>query len=258
MRSDYAPKLSILTRTLDTIGADLPKPLAKAIKDRDTITQATAALSEPSPEQLASAVATAILDGRDPLEDAEVRRLTTARTLSGTGALDYGLTQEANSRIVEALQASADDVLAILKAAADDAGETLTRAHATIGDHDLTQADQILAKGPAAATAWAEAKGAVQTIRSADTAWTMLADLARFADSSLAPALRLAALDLDTFEKVGRTADAWTIVRAGATIDLATKDTARERAQGYAEAITARQNNYDRAFSREWKRENGI
>ena len=54
------------------------------------------------------------------------------------------------------------------------------------------------------------------------------------------PVLRLAELTADDFDKVGRTAEAWTLVRAGVRIELADRTTMPQRIAHIAEGMQAR------------------
>lgn len=253
-------QISQIRTTFKNIGATFPKPVAQAIKDLDTLATAGNALRIPGAEQLYAAAAEAILSGGDMLEDPNVIRIITAQTLGGpTGqALSYGLSQAGAQRLTAAFTEHAGAVLATLKDKADAAGEVLSSSHDLIGDLDLSESEQILSKGPDAAMAWASAKVSAQTIRECSHAWFSLADLTGFTSSSLAPSLRIADLDLGTFEQVGRAADPWDIVRAGGTIDLATATTAKGRSQGHSAALQARQEHNDGAFTREYRRSLGI
>lgn len=253
-------QIAHVRNTFKNIGAAFPKPVAQAIADLDTLDAAGNSLRAPSSEHLYAAAAEAILSGGDMLEDSNVIRIITAQILAGpTGqALSYGLTVAGSQRLAAALTDHADAVLAILKDKADAAGQILADAHAIIGDHELSESELILSKGPAAATAWAAATESAQTVRECSQAWFSLADLTGLTSSSLAPTLRIAALNLATFEKVGRAADPWDIIRAGGTIDLATRTTAKERSEGISRAIQERQDYNAEAFGRAYKQIHGI
>lgn len=111
--------------------------------------------------------------------------------------------------------------------------------------------------GPLAGRAWAEARDAVTTIRVIDRAWTALADLTGLAPASVDPTLRLADLTLEQFEKVGRKADPWSIVRAGGTIDLADRITIRERTEKISRARQQRQSQAEESYREKARRTHG-
>ncbi|MDV8148544.1 hypothetical protein [Arthrobacter sp. B10-11] len=253
-------QISQIRSTFKKIDAAFPKPVAQAIANLDTLATAGNSLPIPSSEKLYDAAADAVLSGGDMLEDSNVIRIITAQILGGNtgGSLSYGLSQAGARRIAAALTEHADAVLAILKDKTDTAGEILASSHEVIGDLDLSESERILGLGPDAAMAWAAAKVSAQTVRECSQAWFSLADLTGFTSSSLAPSLRIADLDLATFEKVGRAAAPWDIVRAGGTIDLATRTTAKERSTGYSAALQERQDHNDGAFLREYRRTHSI
>ncbi|WP_426226252.1 hypothetical protein [Pseudarthrobacter sp. DSP2-3-2b1] len=248
-------QISHIRTTFKNIGATFPRPVAQAIADLDTLTAAGTSLRVPTSEDLYAAAAEAVLSDGDMLEDSHVIRIITAQTLAGpTGqALSYGLAQAGAQRITDAFTQHADAVLATLKDKADAAGQVLASSYDIIGDLDLSASEQILSKGPDAAMAWASAKVSAQTVRECSQAWFSLAELTRLT-STIAPTLRIADLDLDTFEQVGRAADPWDIIRAGGTIDLATRTTAKERTAAHAAALQARQADHDGAFTKEYRK----
>lgn len=249
-----SPQISNIIRTFSSVGAELPKAVIKAIKDRDTITAASTTFRTPTHEEITKAVASCILAGIDPTEDKAVQRLTATRALAASGSLDYGLRKEADRLIAKALRDNADEVISSLKERVDAAGQALADAYEILGDLELDDAEKILSMGPRAATAWVAAKAAIQTIQDGSAAWYSLAEVTRFANPGIHPVLRIAALNLDTFEKVGRTADSWTVVRAGGTISLATRTTVAERTRNHAQAIQDRQDYNAGAVAREYRR----
>ncbi|WP_148574958.1 hypothetical protein [Nocardioides caldifontis] len=251
--------IGMIRQAFTAIGATLPKPVTTALTDADKLAHANP-IPSVTGEQIADAIAACILEDRDPLTDDEVQRLVTAQALGGvTGRnVTYGLGTAGERRVVAAMRAHADTILGALSKAARTAGETLTDAHAIIGDHDLGESEVVLKLGPEAARRWAEARDALTLLRKIDGAWVALANLTRFASTTVEPALRLADLNLATFEKVGRKADAWAIVRAGAVIDLADATTIRERSQRLSDEREARQVRIADAPREAFRRVHGI
>lgn len=252
-------QISLIRRTFKTIGATFPKPVSDGIADLDTL-DAAGALQVPGSEKLYDAAAEAVLAGRDPLADRKVTSIITAQILAGTTGqgFHHGLNQAGYRRLVGIITDHADDITATLKDSADSAGAILASSYDILGDLELDESELILSKGPDAASAWAAAKVALQTIREVEAAWFSLADLTGFTSASLDPTLRLADLDLNTIQQVGRKADAWTIVKAGGTISLATRTTAKERAKAYTAALEARTAHDENAYARGWKQMNGF
>lgn len=255
--NNSASAIRTVCNVLKTIGADLPKPVAQAITDIETLTTAVANIKPPTAEDVYNAAADAILDGRNPFDDEQVRGLTAARNFSDSGALQEGIKNAGHNRVAEAMTANADTLVGILKEAVDAAGKKLTASHAILGDVELGNSETILQMGTKAAEAWVQAKTAIDTIEKILPGWYWLADLTRFANASMDPSLRLADLDLATIEKVGRKANAWAIVKAGGTIDLATRTTAKQRPEAYAKALTARDADNEGAFRKAYTQARG-
>lgn len=253
-------RVKLIRHAFTAAGARLPKAVEQATHDYDKLVSAAEAFPAPSDQDIQEAIAACMLEDRDPLEDDQVRRLATARTLvSPSGrSVAYGVPQAAERRLVAALVDCTDDILAALHKAADKAGQSLAAAHAIIGDNDLNDSEPILRLGPDAARAWAEARDAATALEGIHSAWAALAELTGFASSSVDPVLRLADIDLDQYDQLGRTAKPWDIVRAGATIDLADRHTIRERTDRIVRAKQDRQNQPAEQFRGEFRRLRGM
>lgn len=249
--------IGVIRQTFAALGADLPKPVTAAVAEFDKLT--TAGVPIATSTQIGDAVADCLLDGRDPLADDHVRALVLSQSLGGsTGTnLDHIVRLAAERRVIAAYRASVDTILATLGKHADHAGQQLADAFALIGDNDLSDTQLVLSLGPDAARAWAEARNAVALLRKIDGAWHALASVTQFAATSGEQSLRLADLDLDQLEKVGRRADAWAIVRAGGQIDLADATTIRERTDRTAQARQQREQNRVNAPRDEYRRLHG-
>ena len=253
------PRLNTIRRAVEAAGGRLPKPVATAVADLDKLTAAIDSTPVPDVEQVQDTIAECMLDGRDPFTDPQVQRMLTAQTLAGASGrlIGHGVHSAGQRRVVKALEANVDAILATLHEGAEKVARTLTEAHRIIGDHDLNDSQVILGMGPDAARAWAEAREAVTTLRTIEQAWAALAELTRFAPMVTDSTLRLADLDLETFEQVGRRAEPWAIVRAGGVIDLADATTIRERAQRISEERHHRQVQAAAAFHGEFRRLRG-
>lgn len=217
--------LSIIIRTSTAAGVALPKPVEQAIADGEKVLNASNGIAS-SVEQLTAAVAIAVLADRDPGLDPEVQRLATRRQL---GLTPTALNEWGEHRIRAALTEHADAIVETWRAASVTAGEVLAAAHETLGDTDLADTRAIVTRGPEAAGAWANAEGAIRLLNALTEGWYTLASITRFASDQNSTTLRLADLDVATFDAVGRNATAWEIVKAGGTIELATRDTYPQR-----------------------------
>jgi hypothetical protein len=224
------PYVDLIRSAMRTCGADFPPAVAKALDDRDRLAQLTPGMRSPSMKELDDALFAAILEGRDPFADETVRSIVIAQAIGGNSGsmIEQHVETAAQQRIVDAMTDTADEIINTLKTVADAAGRELASAHRTLGDLDLTNSTAVLKLGVDAAEAWAGALKALKTLRTIDKAWFTMTVLTHCV-GDIAPSLRLADLDLDTYQAVGRKAEPWDLVRAGATIDLATATTARER-----------------------------
>jgi hypothetical protein len=227
--------INLLRQAIDAAGATMPTKVAKALGDLDKLTSKGELFAQATDDQIAQALADALLAGRDPLDDDQLRRMATSRMLGGTNgrALAIQVARHAEQRVTAALIDHVDYILANLHDAADVAGQHLSAAHAVLGDVGLDESLKIIRQGDDASGAWARARDAVAQLRTIDKGWTALANLTRFASTS--PTVpRLADLSLDQFEQLGLRPDGWAIVRAGATIDLADRQTIKDRARRLA------------------------
>lgn len=259
--SNYPTAITNLRRALDEAGATMPKNVAAALDDYDTITTEAANITPPTGHELGDAIAAAILAGTHPADDPTVTRLVITQAVSGQvgGALQTAAREAAEHRVRAALHAAHDTLADALHAAGESVGHALTEAHAVLGDLDLDDTETVARQGPDATRAWADAREAVARLRMIDLGCIALAALTS-TDSTLIGAgstLRYAEPDLDLLDAVGKKAGPWEIVRAGHAIDLADAHTIRER-QGevltmrdererrHAAALAARRPNYAR------------
>jgi hypothetical protein len=221
--------IAAVRTALATIGKTFPKPVLDALKEHDLIVERGREFAPVSEDQLAAAVAAAMLAGDDPCDDETVRHMLASRTLGGNLSAGYGLSLEgpAMGRVVTALTATADEILDALAGPADEAGRDLTQASDLIGDQDDPAI--IMRSGVPAVEAWTRAQKARKIIATIDAGWYALATLAGFDTSRNNPVLRITPASLDLVEKVGRRADAWAVVRAGGVIALADREGISDR-----------------------------
>lgn len=219
--------LTILRQSLTNLDITPPKAVTEAIEQAEKANATAASIAPPPSDLLGSTIVAALLAGRDPAADKEVQRLRTLESISPMAAPSVRAWGEAH--VVAALTEHADAMLEAWRAASVTAGEALTAAFDLVGDIELNESEAFLRRGPRGAEAWASARSAVERLNALGQAWSSLAALTRVASDGGYPVLRLADLDVDTLDKVGRTADAWTLVRAGARIELADRTTMPQR-----------------------------
>lgn len=227
-----------LTAALVRIDLQPPKAVTEAIALAEKANAAAASIAPPPAALLGAAIAAAVLAGRDPAADKEVQRLRTLESISPMAAPSVRAWGEAH--VVATLTEHADTMLETWRAASVTAGEALTAAFDLVGDTELSDSEAFLRRGPRGAEAWANARSAVDRLKALGQAWSSLAALTRVASDGGYPVLRLADLDAATLDKVGRTADAWTIVRAGARIEIADRTTMPQRLAHIADGRQAR------------------
>lgn len=219
--------ITILNQSLKHLNIALPKAVTDAIELAAKANAAADGIQKPPSGLLGAAIAAALIAGRDPGSDKEVMRLCTLEAIlatAGPSVRAWGL-----DRITAALTEHADAMLESWRAESVTAGENLTAAFDLVGDIEFSESEAFLRVGPEGAQAWANARTAADTLKNLAQAWAALAELTHFGSVGGYPVLRLAELDADTLDKVGRTADAWTLVRSGARIELADRTTMPER-----------------------------
>lgn len=254
-----AAHIGLLRQAITAAEATCPKPVAQALADQATLAAGVAAIRPASAEEIADAVAECVLTGRDPLDDEQVRRLTTARDLTGdTGrALTYSVQLAGERRILAALEAHVDTIVATLCKAANNAGQEITGAHEVIGDYDLEDTANVIRRGDKASAAWNTARAALKQLRTLDNGWVALANLTRFASADY-PTLRIAELSLDQHDHIGRKAEPWDLVRAGITIDMADRDAMRDRIERVTTEREQRDSRQSASFGNEYRRTHGM
>jgi hypothetical protein len=241
-----ATHLTTLRRAIDATGGRFPEAVATALADRDRIREAAAAFRPASPDQLGDAIAACLLRGDDPAADQGVQAMTTSRAMTSDFGMAAIVNDAADRRAEHALAANVGAVLDIMRKSADEAGQTLAAAFAILGDCDLQDSDRIVRLGPDAARAWADATAAQDRLRTIDNGWVALANLTRFTNPTCDGTTRLADVDIDTFEQVGRNAEPWAIVRAGGTITLGDAEAMTERVDRLAQGREHRVSEYAR------------
>lgn len=226
--ANIATNNATVLRTLAGVGATIPKPVQTAVEERDRILAAARGVLEPvSPADLAAAAAAAIVAGRDPAEDEAVQALQ-RRGLLASEIGTLGLAGPAHSRVQAALTAQADRILALLAEPAARYGEQVHSALDFAGE-DPDDLAGIVHRGGVAVDAWNAGRAAANQLDAISNAWAALAALSGFASATSKPALRLAALTPEQLTEAGERGTAWDIARAGATIELADRESFPQR-----------------------------
>lgn len=250
-------QIGLLRGAVAAAGAAMPKPLATALADFDRAVASAQAYEPPSAAQAAELMLDCVLAGTDPFEDDGVRSYVVAAALTSERGGLLGLQAAAERRATVAIEQHADALYAILCQAIDTAGQDLTAAYEILGDHSLDDAPSILRQGDDASRAWNSARAALARLRHLERGWVTLAEVTRTATTT-EPTLRLAALALDQYEQVGRQADGWDIVRAGAAISCATPAELRQRIDHIQQQREHRQAGHDGAFAEQYQRQHGM
>ncbi len=227
------PNINTAIAALNAIGIQLPKTVTTEIAAQSKIRDQARTLPG-SYTDLAREWVNSTLAGKDPLDSPDLQRAALAYLLS-TESLAKVADTVVEQRITDALTGARDAILSEIKTVADAAGAVLTSAHQIIGDRDLSETEVVFRLGAKAVEAHTNAMEAQSTIRKALTAWTSLARITGFASISENVTI-LADLPQETRQRLRRSGDAWDIVRAGHTIDLAAdRATIKARQDRYAE-----------------------
>ncbi|MBD8012659.1 hypothetical protein H9633_10155 [Microbacterium sp. Re1] len=229
------PHLNFVITALKATGAKLPKAITTALEEQGRIVAAAreARTHTGGYASLVKAWTSAVLDGRDPAEDPNLLRALLNNALAD-GDLEYAAGNAVNDRAVDNMRAVQDDILNIFKTAFDAAGVTLKYAQSILGNIDLDDTTAIFQLGPVAVQAHQDAQEARRLTRLIDSGWTALNQLTGF---TIEPerVTRWADSDIDTWERVRRVKDAWQVVAAGCTLDLAIdRDTINARIERIA------------------------
>ena len=234
---------TVLISAIESTGAAAPK-IAAAYARAVKISEAAKSLSVPQ-DALAIAVFAALEAGRDPGADEEVRRVLALNAVANPG-ITTAVDAQAFETFRGVCRTSSATVIKALRVPFDAAAVTLAGAHALIGDVPLEDTATIVARGGAAADAWARATGAVRVIDAALTGWQALGTITGTSSSDRRyRVLRLAEVDYSTWvdrELEGSKMKVWDVVRAGLTLSLPTVTEYRERVA----VITAAEANLER------------
>ncbi|SNC71546.1 hypothetical protein SAMN05445756_1533 [Kytococcus aerolatus] len=163
----YTTAANNVRRAADNLGVSLPTKYAKARKDAHASIDKARALTV-SREDLAAAVAEALLADRDPATDPDVQRLATLRVLDNEGVtgnmrahaaqLDGALLREHHQAIVKAW-------VPVVNAA----GATIAKARDALGPFDPADAGHGGRIPAQHVRTWADARDAVTVMRHALT-----------------------------------------------------------------------------------------
>ena len=221
-----APLLSALTTT----GVKAPKVTA-AFEHATKIATTVRSLGTP-PGAMVAAVAEALDDDRDPVDDPEVQRLVTTN-----GFVNPGLMAEveaiAFNDFAGVCTRDRDDIVTALRAPFDVAAATLAEAYERIGDVPLEDTGAIMRRGDDIAAVWAKATAAAKVIDTITAGWAALGELTRTVPTDQRyRVLRIAAVDFATWterEFEGQKLSPWGAMCAGLALSLPTVSAYRQR-----------------------------
>ncbi|KQR85186.1 hypothetical protein [Microbacterium sp. Leaf179] len=214
-------QLRALFEAIKITGYKLPPELLEHEADTEKIQNAALAMRNTSTDYaaLARAWATAIIEDRDPITDPDILNAIVANVLN-QGDLSTAATSVHEHALIEMIPDHLDGIMASLKATADQAGETLTQAHDIIGTAELGDLARIAGMGPAAVTARDDVIESNRVLRVIDRAWLAMQSMTRKLPD-IQWRLRMADMDLATYEKTTHAKKATDLVVKGVTINLA-------------------------------------
>ncbi|MGO1385746.1 MAG: hypothetical protein ACTHU1_13300 [Arachnia sp.] len=225
-------------RAFERTGTKLPTPVRAAL---DRAAHIRAFIAANTSSSLPRVILAAIAVGTDPATDPDVAAAT-ARALWAQPGTASALQQAAEAETVRAVHDNADALVAAMVPAFDAAVADLRKAHAVLGDVDL-RADHahILGMGSKAATAWVSAIAAVEVTNDIASAWSAIAQVARWHEYLFAA--RMVQWDANRWVGLHHEqrhldvgADTWAAIRNGWTLRLADSATLHEFETDIAEA----------------------
>lgn len=208
-------------------GYKIPAALTRDMQQLEQLDRAS--LPEIDRDELATALATAVLENRDPLADETVKRATLRASLKDLG---YGtlLAGYAEKQRVEVLRKYLPALIKTWAKVVAEADQIIEQARHLIPGLNLTDGNQIHRLEPAQMSTWGEAKAAAQRAANITETWSMCAlatNTARIQPGTHALILAdLTAPDLDNLGHQPKTED---VIRAGHSLALATIDDYKQR-----------------------------
>lgn len=201
-------QLTILTSKLKQAGIDLPAPGQ---------TSAIAEITAPTRAEILAAVVAAHAEGKDPLSEPTVQRLTTAHVLAGL-TISEALARNATDQQVNAIYANRGHYLSELREAFNQHAETLTDQAAKLGNIPLQPGTAL---GHTSSGDFNAAYAADQAIERIREAWGIL----QRAEGQHRNPLSICAPSLQQWDSSrltkNSTRTAWELIHLGITLDLA-------------------------------------
>lgn len=246
------PSIGLVVNGIRLTKLKMPASITAAMESHAKLETASKAWTA-NYTDLVRAWSKSILADTDPLDDPDVQKQAIAHLLNTQG-LEHTTRTIAEELTRDAITEHIDKILAAFKDTVEEAAATLTSAHELLGDRALDDTSVIVTLGSIAVRKHADATDAIRTIRILDKSWGSLAALTQFASPSTAFIDRFADVDLDTWERLRNTKDAWELIRAGATIDLATTRTeVARRTQRHQDEREGRTRLGEDAFKNQFK-----
>ncbi|MCC4247486.1 hypothetical protein [Microbacterium testaceum] len=213
--------LRAIFEAIKTSGYKLPAEIQKHNDDADKIHQAVLEVRATSTnyQALAASWATSILEDRDPIEDPDILRVLIANVLN-QGDIDSAASTAHENKLIHLLPKYHNGILAAFKAAADEAGATLTEAHKIIGTADINDLSRIAGMGAVAVDARDNMIESNRILRVIDQGWIAMQRLARVLPD-IPWRLRMGDMDLNTYEKTTYARKPSDLIVKGVTINLA-------------------------------------
>jgi hypothetical protein len=222
-----------LLRAADTQGAKIDPKLRKSLETATGLLSEVNTITVDGPD-LGTAIADALLDGRDVASDPAVIRAIVGTHITSPGGL-AAVRERTTARLWTLLRDNLDNLITPFQAPLEKAADTFTQAHAILSAHNIGSiTDPAIATAPLkVAEAGIEARKAqadITAIRSAiDGLLVMvgradgspLGHLTRWVDAGNAPAPQILEL--------GRAATEWDVVSHGYRISIATPAENAER-----------------------------
>ena len=168
--------ISRIQQTADKLAVDLPLAVVSTLSAGRRLVEQTERI-EGHTAALNARVVDVLLNGGDPTDDAEVRKLVLLRVIGSSGIREAGR-QRATELIAQAITEHADMIIDLFKAAVQTDCDTLTSATALADVPDLRQADVLALKNTGRLPIWSSAVNAYERVDTAAAAmWSIFAAL---------------------------------------------------------------------------------
>lgn len=243
---------TLIRTTSNKLGTALPDAFDKALTEAQALREATE-LIEGSAAAVNQGIINSLRQGKDWRTDKHVQALMFERVAAANGIRQAGV-EAADESVTEALTDQADNIIAAWADALAPDAKTLATAAArldvadldpgTVNMHELNRRKLV--------GVWADASAAAERFKTGLDGWRAVATATHLQWQRQHEGLILADAPQDVIDAARTTnrVTAWSLVRAGADLQLATLTDYMQRVSRYVAAQQQRQRNQDAKHQR--------